>query len=108
MPLARATVTGPGHVIIDVDPEMETVCCRPLLGLPLREAFPEPHFQPILALYDIARELGTPLSVAATASCGEDGVLTLTPRYDAIEIEWWPLPSGLARPPTPHPLALVG
>lgn len=102
MPLARCTVTGPAHVFVEVEPAMEEVCQRQMLGLPLREAFPEPEFAPILALYDIARMLGRPVSAMATASNGEDGIITLEPGPDRILVEWMPTLRAYPAQPAPR------
>lgn len=88
--MSRATVTGPAHVFIAADPEMEASVQRPLLGLPIREAFPEPEFAAILDMYDFARCWGLRVTLDAVSSSGEMGTIVLTPdpSRDLVEVEW--------------------
>jgi hypothetical protein len=108
MPHARAIVSGRGHVFTYADPAMLELVCRPILGIPVAEAFPEPEFRLIIALYDIAAELGRPISVATTSAGGTDGVLTLLPLGGhQIELRWTPaasrIPSARPAPRDPVP-----
>jgi hypothetical protein len=77
--LSRATVSGAAHVFVAADPEMEASVRRRLLGLPIREAFPEPEFAAILDMYDFARCWGLRVTLDAVSSSGELGTITLTP-----------------------------
>jgi hypothetical protein len=88
--VSHATVTGPCHVFIAADPEMEASVRRPLIGLPIREAFPEPEFAAILDIYDFARCWGLRVTLDAVSSSGELGTITLTPdpSRDRVEVEW--------------------
>jgi hypothetical protein len=88
--MSRATVTGPCHVFVAADPEMEASVRRPLLGLPIREAFHEPEFAAILDMYDFARCWGLRVTLDAVSSSGELGTIALTPdpSRDRMEVEW--------------------
>jgi hypothetical protein len=91
---AACRVSGPAHVVRAATPAMRAICDRPMLGIPLREAFPEPGFVGLFALVDWTRQYRSELRVAVPPTLtGDAGVVTLTPEEDdAIMITWRRIP----------------
>jgi hypothetical protein len=91
---AVCRVSGPAHVVRAATPAMRAICDRPMVGIPLREAFPEPGFVGLFALVDWARQYRAEVRVAVPPTLTADaGVITLTPEEDdAIVISWRRVP----------------
>jgi PAS domain S-box-containing protein len=60
-PFAVAVVSGPSHVVTSINAlERSTIGSRSVVGLPLREAFPEESMQPLIAVFDEVFRSGEP------------------------------------------------
>lgn len=86
---ATATLAGPMHVFLEADPAMLELAQRPIIGLPLCEAFPEAEYVPMYRLLDCARETRIALAWLVTAPSGDRGIVTVLPRAgDVMAVEF--------------------
>jgi hypothetical protein len=89
---AHAVLAGPALVIVAANATMLALAGRQLIGLPAREAFPEPHYLPILQLIEFAFRHGMPMTVGVPAPDGREGLLTIRPSLERVRVVWEPLP----------------
>lgn len=89
----RAVVSGTMHVFTEADGPFLEASRRPLVGIPLCEAFPEPEYAPALELYDWAARHRQPVAFVVTAASGETGTVTLSPEDGGLRVVWRPVPA---------------
>jgi len=93
---AVAVISGSAHVVQAATPAMCAIAGRPMVGMPLREAFPEPVYVGFFALVDWVRRFREEIRVVTPAAIsGVPGVATINPidGEDIIVIDWRPVPA---------------
>lgn len=101
---ATALIEGRGLVIRDLSPEMAKLVERmpDIIGKPLEELYPEPGYQPLLALIDIVRVTGYALTLPFQTPYGLRGqVLCHRVGPELVEVSFRPCESA---PELPEPL----
>ena len=88
---ARAVLSGRAHVFTYADDAYIEAVCRSVVGLPLREAFPEAEYQAVFELFDWARETRRPIAWVVTSPNGYQGIASLRPLGQDLLHEWEPL-----------------
>lgn len=95
---ATAVLRGPAHVIEEASPLLLELAARPILGIPLAEAFPEDEYAAVIDLCDWVAITGNKAKVRYPG-IGTDGVLTVERTPTGLRASW----SGhlVAAPPAP-------
>lgn len=84
---AHARLRGPVHVIVEASPILEELAHRPLVGIPMAEAFPEDEYQAVLDLLDWVAITRKAVKVRYPG-IGTDGVLTVSPTPGGLTARW--------------------
>lgn len=107
---AIAVLTGAAHIVREATPPMMAIAGRPMIGIPLREAFPEPVYLGLFELLDWVRRFRKEIRVVTPAAVtGAPGVATVTPvtAEDVIVIVWHRVPAHARAPRAPRAWRLL-
>ena len=103
--LGKAVLSGRAHVFTYANDAYLEAVRRLVVGMPLREVFPEEEYRPFLHLFDWAREHQASLAWVVTAPNGYVGLASLRPLGPDLLHEWEPLRA--ARPAVDRESLLV-
>lgn len=84
---ATAVLRGPAHVIEEASPLLLQLADRPIIGIPLAEAFPEDEYAAVIDLCDWVAITGNTAKVRYPG-IGTDGVLTVERSATGLRASW--------------------